>query len=104
MDSDGSNAHQVYPPVGENSNFPLDQRFMAWGPTGRDIAFVFNDALYLLSLDSNEAQRVTQDDAIVSHPTWAPYGQSDSDVLPASDVEELPTPLPTPVDTLLPRD
>jgi len=104
MDRDGSNAHQVYPPVGENSNFPLDQRFMAWGPTGRDIAFVFNDALYLLNLDNNEAQRVTQDDAIVSHPTWAPYGQSDSNVLPASDVEELPTPLPTPVDTLLPRD
>lgn len=104
MDQDGSNAHQVYPPVGENSNFPLDQGFMAWGPTGRDIAFVFNDALYLLNLDSNEVQRVTQDDATISHPTWAPYGTAVSGQLPATVAEDSPAPLPTPAGNLLPQD
>ncbi len=74
MDADGSNARQIYPPIGENSRFPRDPHFMAWGPNGRDIAFIFNDALYLYNLDSGTAVRLNQDDARASHPTWAPYG------------------------------
>ena len=74
MDADGSNTRRIYPPVGENSHFPQEQQFMAWGPTGRDIAFVFDDALYLLNVDTGAAYRVTQDDTIASRPTWAPYG------------------------------
>ncbi|MCZ7668086.1 MAG: hypothetical protein M5U34_13275 [Chloroflexi bacterium] len=31
MDQDGSNAHQIYPAANENSYFPRQQRFMAWG-------------------------------------------------------------------------
>ncbi|MFZ0546343.1 MAG: ubiquitin-like domain-containing protein [Candidatus Promineifilaceae bacterium] len=74
MDRDGSNARQIYPPAGENSHFPQQQQFMAWGETGRDIAFIYDNALYMLNLDSGEARRITQDDAVVSNPTWAPYG------------------------------
>ena len=75
MDQDGSNARQIYPAPGENSRFPRDPNFMAWGPDGTDMAFVFNDGLYLLDLEIGEAYRITQDDARVSHPTWAPYGE-----------------------------
>jgi Tol biopolymer transport system component len=102
MDQDGSNARQIYPPPGENSHFPHEQDFMAWGPTGRDIAFIFNDALYLLNLDSVGptgalgAQRITQDDAITSHPTWAPYGQALTEDLPATEVDTSFTPTRAP--------
>lgn len=74
MDQDGSNARQIYPPVGENSRFPLSPDFMAWGPNGQNIALIFDDDLYLLNLTAGTANRVTQDDAITGHPTWAPYG------------------------------
>ena len=74
MDQDGSNARQIYPPVGENSSFPRTERFMAWSPIGDDIAFIFNNDLFFLNLPTGEDSRVTQDDAINSHPTWAPYG------------------------------
>ncbi len=86
MDQDGSNAHQIYPAVGENSRFPREQRFMAWGPTGRDIAFVFDNALYLFNLDLNQAFRVTQDDTVASRPTWAPYGAAVTGELPTTTV------------------
>jgi hypothetical protein len=47
---------------------------MAWGPSGRDMTFVFDGALYLFAVDSQQAYRVTEDDTIVTRPTWAPYG------------------------------
>jgi resuscitation-promoting factor RpfB len=96
MDRDGSNGRQVYPPPGENSFFARDPHFMSWGPTGQDIAFVFNDALYLFNLDSQEANRVTQDDARSSHPTWAPYGAAISSNLPATRPDENPSRPPSP--------
>lgn len=90
MDSDGSNAHQIYPPAGENSRFPRERQFLAWGPTGRDIAFIFNEDLYLLNLDSRETYRVTEDDNVVTHPTWAPYGYGIEDELPSTERAPLP--------------
>jgi len=74
MDADGSNARQIYPPAGENSRFPRERQFMAWGPSGRDMAFIFNDDLYLFNVDDDSAYRVTEDDIAASRPTWAPYG------------------------------
>jgi hypothetical protein len=74
MDRDGSNTVQVYPPAGENSRFPRDQAFMAWSPSGRQIAFIFNNDLYLTDLESDSTYPLTQDDNPVSSPTWAPYG------------------------------
>jgi len=74
MDADGSNARQVYPPAGENSRFPREKQFMAWGPSGRDMAFIFNDDLYLYNVVEGSAYRVTEDDIAASRPTWAPYG------------------------------
>lgn len=87
-DQDGSNTQQIYPPVGENSRFPREQQFMVWGPTGRDLAFVFADSLYFLNLSSRQDVRVTQDDALVSRPTWAPYGAAIPDVL--APTEQMP--------------
>ncbi len=72
MDSDGSNARQLYPPPGENSAFSRDANFMAWGPDGRFIAFIFDDDLFLLDLETNEVTRITQDDNRDAHPVWAP--------------------------------
>ena len=94
MDQDGSNAHQIYPATNENSYFPRQQRFMAWGPTGNDIAFVYNNALYLYNLKEETARRLTDDDAINTHPTWAPYGAALTDELAAV------TPTPTTANTL----
>jgi len=74
MDQDGSNARQIYPAANENSYFPRQQRFMAWGPSGGEIAFVYNNALYLYNIETDAARRLTDDDAINSHPTWSPYG------------------------------
>lgn len=88
MDQDGSNAHQIYPPVGEISRFPREQQFMAWGPTGQDLAFIFDDALYLLNLAQEQVHRITQDDTVVSRPTWAPYGAAITEEL--SPAEEIP--------------
>jgi Tol biopolymer transport system component len=74
MDADGSNSSRVYPPEGENSHFPQDRQFMAWGPTGRDVAYIFDQALYLLNLDTGAAYRISHDDTVASRPSWAPYG------------------------------
>lgn len=92
MDQDGSNGRQIYPAANENSYFPRQQRFMAWGPTGQEIAFVYNNALYLYSLETSEARRLTDDDALNSHPTWAPYGAAlaaELTAAPASTPETL---------------
>lgn len=74
MDADGSNRRQLFPPVGENSRFPRYAQFLAWGPEGTQLSFVFNEQLYLYDLQTESASRLTQDDAAVSNPTWAPYG------------------------------
>jgi Tol biopolymer transport system component len=74
MDADGSNTRRIYPQIGENSAFPYEAQFMAWGPSGRDMVFVFDNALYFMSVDDGIGYRVTQDDAVSSKPTWAPYG------------------------------
>ncbi len=90
MDQDGSNQRQIYPPIGENSRFSLEQHFMTWGPGGQDLAFVFDNSLYLFSLERNQAYRVNQDDTLVSRPSWAPYGAAvESEVAPSTI---LPTP------------
>ncbi len=100
MDQDGSNAHQIYPPLGESSAFSRDERFMAWGPSGQDIAFIFDDDLYIMNLETNAsgnsqtaATQVTADDTPASHPTWAPYGLGFFSPEPeAGDAEPTATP------------
>ncbi|MBK7919542.1 MAG: G5 domain-containing protein [Chloroflexi bacterium] len=89
MDRDGSNARQIYPPANENSYFPRQQAFMAWGPTGEHIAFIFNNDLYLYTLADGTARPLTEGDAVNTHPTWAPYGTAVTAPLPAA-----PTALP----------
>ena len=74
MDRDGSNAHQIYPPVGENSRFSQDKNSFSWGPIADKIAFVYDERLWILDLDSLDARPVAQDDNLASNPSWAPYG------------------------------
>ena len=88
IDRDGSNARQLYPAPGENSFFPRDAAFLAWGPGGEKLAFVFNSALYLYDLATMDAFRVTEDEANLTHPTWAPYGAGIGAELPRT--EEVP--------------
>ncbi len=93
IDQDGSNGRQIYPPAGENSLFPREQQFMAWSPDGRDIAFIFNDALYMLNIETQESRRITQDDAVSSHPTWTILDQSSpTEPSDSTDDEDLPIP------------
>ena len=71
---------------------------MTWGPTGIEIAFVYDDDLYIYDLDDNEARQVTRDDNNISNPTWAPYGRGALETV-EQDLEqedEIPTPLPEP--------
>lgn len=74
MDQDGSNARQIFPSPNENSYFPRQQGFMAWGPTGGELAFIFNNDLYLYTLADGLARRLTDGDATNASPTWSPYG------------------------------
>jgi hypothetical protein len=81
MDRDGSNLEQLYPATGENSRFPRGGDFMTWGPSGREIAFIYGEALYFLDLDSGDSRRITQDDSSIRNPSWAPYGPHAQDLL-----------------------
>jgi len=74
MDEDGSNGRQLYPPPGENSAFPRDHHFMAWGPDNSELAFVFDGDLFMYDLETDTATQVTGDDILVQFPVWAPYG------------------------------
>ena len=89
MDGDGSNSRRLYPPPGELTLFPREQSFMAWGPDGQEMAFVFDDGLYILEVATGEANQISQEDAVVSHPTWAPYGAGHSAGLPEDGEEPL---------------
>ena len=101
MDQDGSNARQIYPAANENSYFPRQQRFMAWSPLSTDIAFIYNNALYLYNLEEATARRLTEDDAINTHPTWAPYGIAHQNGL---DISPNPTPTSNNLSDFLPEN
>ena len=113
MDQDGSNSHQIFPPIGENSQFPHTEQFMVWGAYGQNLAFVFRDNLYLYNLDSATATRINQDDTVSSDPTWSPYGAAlvegiEGEVeIEEEDVDEgvvTPTAMPTVTPTPLPNN
>ncbi|MEM7802535.1 MAG: G5 domain-containing protein [Chloroflexota bacterium] len=75
VDRDGSNARQLFPPVGVSSRFPRDPRFMVWNSvSGRDFIFIFDGDLYWYNLEANEVTQLTNDDAQAALPSWAPYG------------------------------
>ena len=64
----------------------------------RGIAFIFDNALYLYNLETDEARRLTDNDAINTHPTWAPYGAARLQEIaanPTPDSDNLGNNLPT---------
>jgi hypothetical protein len=73
-DSDGANTRQLYPPPGESGFFARGSQSLAWGPDGDLVAFIFDDALHFLDLESGEVVVLGEDDTSSSHLTWAPYG------------------------------
>lgn len=89
MDSDGSNARQIFPPPGENTAFPRQADFLAWQGDGLGVSFVFEDDLYLLNLETNQVSSLADDEAVASNPSWAPYGAG-----LAEPATALPTPSP----------
>ena len=91
MDGDGSNGRQIYPPLGETSYFGREEQFLAWGSSGQDVAFIFNNDLYLLNLQTGESFRVTQGEGVASQPTWAPYGAGATAELSSIQANEVPT-------------
>ncbi len=67
MDRDGSNRRRVFPPAGERG---MDTVEIFWSPYGTDAALVFQGDLYLLNLESGQAQQLTAD-GNSSHVRWA---------------------------------
>ncbi len=106
MDSDGSNQQQIYPPLGETSYFPKLEQFMTWSANGRAFAFIYDDNLFLYNLDNSTIFQLTQDNSLVSHPSWAPYGAafnpSEADTVNTPSQAPLPTPTPD-IDLFLPE-
>jgi resuscitation-promoting factor RpfB len=95
MDRDGSNLNQIYPPPAEISHFPREHNSMTWGPSGRELAFVFNNKLHVMNLDTRKVRIVTQDDSIASNPTWAPYGLAATEEGRPRRIQPTPVPVPT---------
>jgi Tol biopolymer transport system component len=104
IDRDGSNARQLYPPAGENSRFPRDRDFMAWGPTGQDMVFIYDDQLYLYDLVDEEVRRLTHSDLEVTNPTWAPYGSGRFLALPGVDEPSIAPPSSEPIHGNIPAE
>lgn len=77
-DEQGNNPQRLFPPDGESGNFARAARTLAWGPGGNAVAFIFDDALHLLDLRSNDVFRAGLDDTASSRPSWSPYGAANS--------------------------
>ncbi|NDJ87224.1 MAG: DUF5050 domain-containing protein [Chloroflexi bacterium] len=64
---------------------PLQQRFFGsvsqpnWSPDGRKVAFIANDAgspeIFVLAIDSNNIQQVTESIGTILEPRWSPDSQ-----------------------------
>ena len=73
-DPQGDNAQRLFPPAGESGDFARAATYLAWGPDGDTLAFIFDDALHVLDLIGGEVFRAGLDDTTSSRPTWSPYG------------------------------
>lgn len=73
-DADGSNDTRIYPPEGETGRFARAGQSLVWGPDGSRIAFLFDDALHIIDLQTGELFQADSDDTVSSHLSWAPYG------------------------------
>ena len=73
-DPQSDNAQRLFPPAGESGDFARTATYLAWGPDGDTLAFIFDDALHVLDLVGGDAFRAGLDDTTSSRPTWSPYG------------------------------
>jgi len=68
MDRDGSNQRLLFPPAGDPG---LKPQRVAWAPTGREIALVYQGDIYLVDIETGTARQVTSDGES-SNPQWGP--------------------------------
>ncbi|MEQ8673418.1 MAG: G5 domain-containing protein [Aggregatilineales bacterium] len=64
-DRDGSNASIIFPEQGQQG---LNSQEFVWSPDGRQIAFIYQDNLWIVDVESGVAHQLTQGGA--SHPIW----------------------------------
>jgi TolB protein len=69
MLADGSNAHRISP-----TDRP-DERFPAWGPTGR-LAAVSRSDLWTFAADGSDRRQLTDDASWEFSPMWSPTGDA----------------------------
>ena len=67
-DRDGSNARVLFPEVGAPG---LQPQNMVWSPDGKQLAFVYQQNLWIVDAGSGRAQQLTID-ASASSPQWMP--------------------------------
>lgn len=65
---------QRFPDQGQAGTLLPVAQWLAWEPGGTRAAVIFDEALHILDMTTGNAFRRPQDDALDSHPTWAPYG------------------------------
>lgn len=66
-DRDGSNPRRVFPPAGQ-PGLTAPQN-LAWSPDGRQIAFIYQGNLWIVSVESQIANQLTLDGG-ASNPVW----------------------------------
>lgn len=71
MDRDGSNARVVFPGPGRPGlRAPDPEDGIAWSPTGRQIALIYQNNLWVIDLKADQAYQITSDGQ-ASRPRWS---------------------------------
>jgi hypothetical protein len=69
-DSDGSNARLLFPGSNREGFRPDPEDGIAWSPTARKLAFIYQDNLWIYDFETDLAHQITTDGQ-VSRPRWA---------------------------------
>jgi hypothetical protein len=69
-DSDGSNARLVFPGSSRSGLRPDPEDGIAWSPTGRQIALIYQSNLWIVDVQTGEGTQITSDGQS-SRPRWS---------------------------------
>ncbi|MCC6798597.1 MAG: DPP IV N-terminal domain-containing protein, partial [Anaerolineae bacterium] len=72
-DADASNARKVFPgpnDPGQGFRSPDPEDGIAWSPTGRQLAFIYQRNLWIFDLDTGLASAITGDGQ-AARPRWS---------------------------------
>lgn len=74
-DVNGADQEQLFPANNSRGNFGRTAHSLARGPDDDSLAFIFENALHILSTNTGAVSQLTAtDDTIISGISWAPYG------------------------------